>query len=174
MAQPEHNLQTKLVGFVRDCVAADHEFWANDRSRKQSQFQHVREKARGIRRGVADTTLAVVGMVEIYIELKWPPNTPTEDQEKFGVAVQRIGRKWYWANSVERFRQCLVDAGVPLRPNAWLVAANLDALLAGRQAKSANLLPKRKRKSSGKPRQAEPTASGLKFGRARDRLGGLF
>ena len=157
MAQLEHNLQTKIVGFVRDCVIPDHEFWANDRSRKQSEFQHVREKARGIRPGIADTTLAVVGMPEIYIELKWPPNKPTDAQLAFGQAMQRIGRKWYWADSVERFRECLVSAGVVMRNNAWLVAAQLDALLAGK--KSPGLKPKRR--ASSKPREAKAGAGAV-------------
>ena len=161
-AQPEHNLQTQICGFVRDCVLADHEFWANDRSKKQSKFQHVREKARGLRPGVADTTLAVAGLPEIYIELKWPPHKPTDDQIKFGLAMKRLGRRWYWADSVERFRQCLVDAGVPMRNSAVLTAEHLDLLLAGRKARSEGLLPKRKRRSSGKPRTLPAGGAALK------------
>jgi hypothetical protein len=170
MAQPEHNLQTKICGFVRDCVAADHEFWANDRSRKQSQLQHVREKNRGLRPGVADTTLAVVNLPEIYIELKWPPHKPSDAQVAFGLDMQRLGRKWYWADSVDRFRLCLVDAGVPLRPNAALVAQHLDILLAGRKMRAAGLLPKRKR-GRGKPRAPKVTAGGLRFAASYAALG---
>jgi hypothetical protein len=156
MAQPEHALQVQCVKFVRDCVAADHEFWACDRSKKQSELQHVREKSRGIRAGVSDTTLAVVGMPEIYIELKAGKNTPTDAQKDFGARMWRVGRKWYWANSVEFFRECLVAAGVPLRPNAHIVAMHLDALLAGTKARKTGKAPR-----SYKPRTAAPARSAI-------------
>jgi hypothetical protein len=174
MAQPEHALQTQVCRFVRDCVAAEHVFLAFDRGRKNSAMQHVREKARGLRAGTADTLLLVKDMPPLWVELKAGTNTPSDLQDQFGDDVTAVGCRWDWTRSVIGYCAILRNAGVPLRPNAALVAAHLDALLAGRQAKSEGLLPKRKRKTSGKPRAVAPTAAGLRMSRTRDILGGLF
>lgn len=165
MAQPEHALQIQVKRFVAYCVAADHEFWACDRSKKQSPMQHVREKARGIRAGVADCTLAVAEMPEIYIELKWPPNKPTDQQKAFGDAMCRIGRRWCWADSLKGFRQCMVDFGVPLRPNAEIVAAHLDALLASAAIRKSGKAPRSYRapRAKASPRQIAAAVRGALF-----------
>jgi len=106
---------------------------------------------------MADCTLAVIGLPEIYIELKSPPNKPTEAQLAFAAAVERVGRKWYWADSVGRFHQCLVAAGVPLRPNAALQAEHLDRLLLAGKMKREGAAPKGYRK----PRAPKPSAARL-------------
>jgi hypothetical protein len=159
MAQPEHALQISIVKWVRDCVAVDHEFHAFDRSKKQSEFQHVREKSRGIRRGCADTMIEVVNLPNVWVEIKWPPNKPTEAQLEFAAAVERVGRKWYWADSVDRFRECLVAAGVPLRPNAAIVAAHLDALLASAAIRKSGKAPKSYRRPATKGTRSQIAAA---------------
>lgn len=167
MAQPEHNLQVQVHKFTRDCIAAPHVFLAFDRSRRQSATQHIREKARGLRAGTADTLTLVLGGAPVWVELKVGTNKPTEVQLQFAADVEAVGCRWCWANSVERFRQCLVAAGVPLSPGAEVEAARLGALLARPKVGKG---PRR----SGKPRTTTPTAAGLKFGRTHSRLGGLF
>lgn len=160
MAQPEHNLQVQIVKFVRDCVDVPHVFLGFDRSRKQSAMQHVREKARGLRAGTADTLLLPRPCPPIWVELKAPGNKPSESQLEFAADVQRVGCLWYWADSVARYRECLIIAGVPLRPNAAIVAAHLDALLAGAAMRRAGKVPR-----AYKPRKQAPTQGALSASR---------
>lgn len=156
MAQPEHNLQVQVHKFVRDCVAVPHVFLAFDRSRKQSALQHVREKARGLRAGTADTLLLALPCPPVWVELKAPGNKPSELQLQFASDVEFVGCHWYWAASVEDYRVALFAAGVPLRPNAVIVAAHLDALLASAVMKKSGKAPR-----SYKPRRAVPTQGAL-------------
>jgi hypothetical protein len=157
MAQPEHNLQVQVVKFVRDCVDAPHVFLGFDRSRKQSAMQHVREKSRGLRAGTADTLLLVKGMVPIWVELKVGDGKPTETQYQFAQDVTSVGCHWHWVSSVDSYRKVLQLCCVPLRPNAVVVAAHLDALLAGTAARKAAKPPR----SYRKPRAPAPSRAAL-------------
>jgi hypothetical protein len=159
MAQPEHNLQTQACKFARDCITAKHKIWASDRSKKQTPMQHIRERARGLIPGVADLQLAVIGLPEIFLEAKWGSNKPSEAQLRFAADVEELGRLWYWFNSVEMFRQCLVAAGVEMRNSAVLVAAHLDALLKNAELRRQTAGPK---KINNAPRKAPASPAGLK------------
>ena len=164
-AQPEHALQISCKKFVRDCVNAEHTFLAFDRTAKTSALQHVRESARGVRAGTADTLLLVKGLPPIWVELKAPGNKPSALQLEFAADVERVGCRWYWAASVQQCREVLFAAGVPMRPSAPLVAEHLDGLLAGAAARKAGKAPR-----SYRPRKPPTTAAGLRFGRIRDGL----
>lgn len=127
----EHCLQKHIKLFVSDAVDCPHEFFAFDRSKKASQFTHMREKARGMRKGTPDTLLEAKGIIPIWCELKAPGNKPDADQNEMGRRLLAIGRFWTWATSVEQYRQYLAGCGVPLRRNAVLIAADHDARVAG-------------------------------------------
>lgn len=129
---PEHALQIRIKRFVSECVVAPHRFLAFDRSKKQSLRQHIREKARGLESGTPDTVLIVPGP-SIWCELKAAESRegPTDNQEAIGGDIIAAGHYWCWAKSVEQYRAHLVRFGVPLRPNAAIVAMRYDALIEG-------------------------------------------
>jgi hypothetical protein len=138
VAQPEHNLQTKINQWVREHVPTPHHFFSADRSKKQSEFQHVREKARGMVPGQPDTHLLIPGYPLITCELKAPGNRPTAQQERVGAAIVAAGGVWGWATTVTEYARLLVErGGVALPQSAFLAAAGHDATLAGAAIKRA-------------------------------------
>lgn len=156
IGRPEHNLQVQVKKFVRDCVdSAVSVFMAFDRSRNHSGMQHLMEAQRGVQRGTPDTLLLVPGVPDVFCEIKAGKNKPSDDQERLGRAIIATGRHWFWANSVTSYMRGLQGFGVPLRPNAALVAEHLDLLLAGREAKRKSAAPKTS--VSKKPRAPKPT-----------------
>lgn len=162
-AHPEHALQVRIHSWVRECVAAPHSFMSSDRSKAHSQFQHAREAARGIRKGTPDTLLLVSGKA-LFCELKAPGNRPTEHQDALGREIIDAGSVWFWADSVDGYRQHLLQHGVPLSPSAAMLAARADAMLAALATKPIV-------KRSTRARQARPSASRIaRVHAARSRL----
>ena len=123
----EHIRQRHIKLWVRDCVAVPHKFLAHDRSAPGGRFSHLRERGRGIAPGTPDTQLTVVGLPTIWCELKAPDKTPDEDQLRMGRELQTLGQVWFWATTVAGYMKGLIAAGVPLRPNAVVMAALHDA-----------------------------------------------
>ena len=130
-AQPyEHQIQVKVKQWALECVPGPKVFIAFDRSRAQSMTQHIREKARGLRKGTSDTLLMVGNLPDMWVELKRPGNKPDDDQQAFGTDVQEVGRLWGWADSVEGYARLIQSWGVPITPMALLRAEHLDRVLA--------------------------------------------
>lgn len=123
----EHILQVALVRFVREAVAAPHQFLAFDRSKAAGQFSHMREKARGVRAGTPDTLLIVAGMPPIWCELKAPGNKPTPEQIDIGDSLLTLGCCWSWVTSVGTYYEWIRSIGVELRANAEFLAMHADA-----------------------------------------------
>lgn len=172
MARPinrEHILQVALVRFVREAVAAPHQFLAFDRSKAAGQFSHMREKARGVRAGTPDTLLIVAGMPPIWAELKAPGNKPTPEQIAMGDSLMALGCWWSWVTSVGTYYEWVRSIGVELRANAEFLAMHADA---GVRSKIAAAETKAgKAPKSYKPREVKPTAARLrKVNAVRDRV----
>lgn len=163
---PEHTLQVAILKWVRACLDAPHQFLAFDRSRKQSLTQHMREKARGLRAGTADTLLCISGMPPIWCELKAPTNKPTDDQLQFGADMSALGHHWFWVQSVGAYCQKLRDLNVPLRFTAPLLATDADLKLAAPAMRKSG--PR-----SYKPRRVLAKPSSLKAV-TRARVGGVL
>lgn len=129
--RPEHTLQVatiKLAGLVID---APFRIRAFDRSRDFSGMQHMAEATRGVRTGTPDTEVICTGL-SVNVEIKAPgtkhlkSHQPTEAQEKEMALLRAAGAyagcAWSLVEVVQHWRA----AGVPLRPNANLVALDLD------------------------------------------------
>lgn len=127
----EHILQVRVRLFVRDAVDARHEFLGFDRSQASARFSHDRERAKGMRKGTADTLLMVLGMPDVWAELKRFGEKPEKggDQEVFGEDVTAVGRFWFWADTVEGYRQGLIRCDVPLRANSAYLAMYYDGIV---------------------------------------------
>jgi hypothetical protein len=126
----EHILQKHLKKFAEEAVIGG-EFLAFDRAKKMGQFSHMRERARGVRKGNADTLLRVAGLPPIWCEVKYGKNVPDDDQEEFGRRMQAVGDIWFWTTSVVAYFTRLKGLNVPLRANAALIAMDHDARVLG-------------------------------------------
>lgn len=158
MKFPEHALQTQIKAFVREAVAVPHLFLAFDRTRKMSQLQHVFEKARGVKSGTPDTVLLVQDFPSVWCELKAGANKPSEHQINIATEITTSGHLWFWCNSVDSYRRGLKMLGIPMRPNAWLIAEHRDRLLSRPEAMNAQTKPRATRK----PRTTKPTLAQIR------------
>lgn len=156
----EHILQKHVRAFARDAIDAPHELFAFDRAKAAGKFSHLVQKSRGVRAGTPDTLLRVAGIAPIWVELKAPGNSPDPAQRDIGQRLQAVGDVWFWASSVEGYRAGLVAAGVPLRPNAELLAQHHDASVAGVIETAEQ--KRGKAPKTWKPRAEKPTNGQLK------------
>jgi hypothetical protein len=152
----EHILQRHLREFVRDAVL-DGEFFAFDRSKPAGRFTHLRERARGVRKGTPDTLLCLADRMPIWCELKAPGEEPSGAQNDVGADLQRLGHVWFWTTTVTAYHAELVRLSVPMRANAALLAAHHDACVEGviataeRKRGAVPKAPRRSRAPAKKP-----------------------
>ena len=159
-AQPyEFQIQVKVKQWAKECVPAPKVFVAFDRSRKTSLTQHIREAAKGLRKGTSDTLLMCEDLPDMWVELKRPGNEPDDDQQAFGTDVQEVGRLWGWADSVEGYARLIQSWGVPITPMALLRAEHLDRVLAAGALRREES-PKPSRRTS-RARTAKPSRAAL-------------
>ena len=131
---PEWTLQTKLVGFVREFVACEHEFAAHDRSFDATGKQHLFEAERGVRKDWLDTELVLerrqlVPATTFRCELKWGANKPSDGQDALIRRLNALGHPAAWANSIDGWMEAAAKAGAPFRPGALARARYLDEWL---------------------------------------------
>lgn len=172
MAEPEHLRQKHVRLWVRENVPTPRVFVAFDRSKKQSQWQHMREKARGLRKGTADTCLQVLGLPAMWVEMKAPGKKPDDDQRQFGADVVEAGALWDWTDSVVGYATIIRGWGVKLGPLAMLSAEDHDRQIAAmeiRAEESKTGKPSPKRVS--KPRAPRPSPRAVARGNAASLLG---
>ena len=148
----EHNLQVAVKKFCGEVITVPFLFLAFDRSRKQSQFQHMYEKARGVTAGTPDCLLMVRGSPGVWCELKFGKNPVTQSQERIGAQIQEVGRFWDVCRSVTEFHTLLLRAQIPLRSNSALIAEHRDRLLAAPRIQAARVNGAR----GGRPKRAKP------------------
>lgn len=154
MASHEHNLQTQIKKWVRECVAEPHVFLAFDRSKAAGRFTHAREAARGIRKGTPDTVLLFQAMA-MWVELKFGKNTTSDAQDELHAEMLAIGHRVRVCWTVTEYYLACRAEGVRLVQWAEARAQGLDALLAVGVPKP----PKAKR--TAKPRTRRPSSRAL-------------
>lgn len=160
MIHREHIAQKHCKLFVRDVVAAEHEFFAFDRSALvgwAAMQNSIREKARGVRRATPDTLLRVAGMPNIWCEWKAQGKEPTDEQYAMGARLQDLGDVWFWCVSVVEYRSHLEDYDVPMRPNAAFLALHHDAGVMSEIAKAEMKAGKAPRVAKPRARRATPS-----------------
>lgn len=165
----EHILQKHVRLFVRDAIDGA-EFFAFDRSAARGKFTHMREQGRGVRKGTPDTLLRVRGVVPVWCELKAPGNKPDPAQIEIGRRLQAVGDVWFWATTVEQYREGLASAGVPMRANAAVVAQHHDACVSGVIGKAEQARGKAPKSYRAGPR----SVAGKGFARRARSAGVLF
>src|SRR6185437_7393310 len=126
----EHILQKHIKKFAEEAVIGG-EFLAFDRAKKAGRFTHIRERARGVRKGNADTLLRVPTHPGIWCEIKWGKNTPDDDQIEFSRRMKAVGDIWFWTTTVTAYFTKLKELGVQMRANAALIATDHDARVLG-------------------------------------------
>ena len=162
MATPEWNLQRAANAYLSAVLPVGSEIQAHDTRGKQTIRARQLDVARGIKGGWPDLVCEVEGFPSIYIELKAPGGRLSEEQQRRGLNLRRIGRVWFVAQTLEQIEVELLTLGVPLR-GTMLSAADRDARIA--TPKGHNKPPR--------TRTAKPTARGLaKIAKAR--AGGVF
>lgn len=160
-------LQRHAKLFARDAILDEHEFFGFEAARKSSVIQWGREKAKGVRKSTPDTLTKVIQIPGIWVEFKWPPNKPRDDQEAMGKRLRLLGDIWDWADTIEGYRRILLQSGVRLRTNSEFLAqyhqAGAETLVAKAEAKRGDA-PKSysPNKAKAKPRY---TATGKRAGR---------
>jgi hypothetical protein len=136
---PEAALQIDVLKLSKEIIEAPFRLRAFDRSRDFSGRQHLNESERGIRTGTPDTELLCAAPAcfgrSINIELKAGNNKPSREQETEMDLLRRAGAycgvAWSCVEVVEHWRA----AGVPLCPNADLIALDRDLKRQGRAMK---------------------------------------
>jgi hypothetical protein len=164
---PEHSLQVKINQTAREVIDCPHLFFSIDRTKRNAEFEHVRQKNRGMVAGTSDTVLLCLGLPGIVVELKAPGETPDDNQNRFGAHVQTAGHLWGWCDTVVGWCRLLIAFGVPLRRNWEIIAAGHDATIEGAAIKREEArtgVPSKKR--TYRQPKVKPTAAQLRKVRA--------
>jgi hypothetical protein len=141
---------------VRDAIDAPHKLLAFDRSKKTGQFTHLRERARGITKATPDTLLMVVEFPGIWWEWKDRGQKPDDDQHRMLQELRDLGQHAGWSDSIVDYHAALAAIGVPMRPNAALLAQHYDLSADGVIAK-AEMKRGQPPKKAGRARPEKPT-----------------
>lgn len=126
MIQREHILQSKLPSVCAKVVACEHMFVSYDRTQPRSEFDHIYQARRGIRRSIPDTDLLLDGGKSFRCEIKRPGVRLEEGsaQEEMLIKLNLLGHKASWANSITMYCEEAERHGVPLRGN-WRTVAQI-------------------------------------------------
>jgi len=164
--QHEWKAQKADHAFLSKALPPDACYTAIDHARKMSPQLGKMRKERGVKPGIPDWFIVWRG-ITLWIERK-EGSSVSDNQETFREQLIRNGHHWRLARTLEEIELACRDVGIPLRATFGEIRERIGSQQVRLGAK------KKRRKSSGKPRTTPPTAAGLKFGRTRDRLGGLF
>lgn len=126
MTHPEHALQRAIKVFTRRCVMVPHEFVSHDRAAPRSEFDHVWQSRRGIRRSWPDSELVLEGGRTFRCELKRPGVSLGEDshQSELLTRLNDLGHLSAWANSVTMYGEQCERFNISLRGN-WRTVAQI-------------------------------------------------
>ena len=149
--RPEDRLQVHCAKYLKAALPAPGFFSGIEHARKQSLYSGMVQKAKGIKRGLADLNIWYMGRY-IGFELKVKsPISPA--QQAFGVAMQDNGFRWFVVRSVCELHDLLVSLNIPVLPSMRLLTMPYDAALS---------VPAPKTKTATRPpRQRNPTAKEL-------------
>lgn len=138
--QREWELQRACRVFCRDAIDLPPTHWqflAFDSAQKATDNQRARMVARGVVPGTPDCAVFAASMPPVWLELKWGKNSrPSSDQTLLLGKLNDLGHYAAIARSVSDVRFHLGAAGIPLRRNAELIAADLDLKVAARISKA--------------------------------------
>lgn len=113
-AQPEHALQQKVFVYLRRTLPPGSYITSIDHARKATDAQRLMLRSRGVLSGIPDMVALVFGFPAIWIELKAPGGTTSENQIVTAEAITRNGHCCFEARSVDEVERHLLDLGVPL------------------------------------------------------------
>lgn len=137
--QREHELQRGCLQFCRDAIdlpPKDFQLFAFDSAQKATDNQRARMMSRGVIPGTPDLCLFVKHKSPIWFELKWGNNKLSLDQDRLARKLSAMGHYAYCINSINGALIGLGLALIPMRPNAALIAADLDLKVQARVAKA--------------------------------------
>lgn len=147
----EDRLQTHCAKYLKAALPPPGWFSGIEHARKQSVFAGQIQKAKGVKRGLADLNVWYRGQF-IGIELK-VESSVSEAQERFGRAMLENGFAWVVVRSVLQLHDVLVMHGIPVAPSMQIAALHHDAALS---------VPAVASKSKGRPRKAPVNRAALK------------
>ena len=113
MNRPEDRLQARVRMFLQTALPAPGYFSSIAHERKQSVQSGARQKARGVKAGLADVMVWYAGQF-IAIELKFGRNTMSDGQAAFAVAIRANGFVAEEARCVVDVHNILARFGVPM------------------------------------------------------------
>ena len=151
--RPEDRLQIACAKYLRAALPKPGFYSGVEHARKQSVRSGQIQKAKGVKRGLADLNIWFLGKY-IGIELKAGKNTTSDSQDDFAEAMRANGFDYYVCRSVWDVDDALRASGVPVLRSMVILAEQADAALTIPQA----VKPKR----ASKPRAARPAQSSLK------------
>ena len=133
MAFPEWKFQRAANAYLSAVLPVGSEIQGHDTRGKQTARARQLDVARGIKAGWPDLVCEVAEFPPIYIELKSPGGRLSEEQERRGMNLRRLGRIWFVAQTLEQIEVELLTLGVPLCGHT-MTAAQRDAKIAEKAA----------------------------------------
>lgn len=151
--RPEDRLQVACKRYLDAALPVPGFYSGIEHARKQSLYSGQIQKAKGIKRGLADLNVWYLGKY-IGLELKAGKNTTSDSQDAFAEAMRANGFDYHVCRSVRAVDNALRASGVPVPRSMAILAEQSDVKLA------SPVVAKPKR--AIKPRTARPTQAALK------------
>jgi VRR-NUC domain-containing protein len=149
--------QEKAVVFAREAILWPHIFLAFDRSQAKDARSHLYESRRGLRKGTPDTLTITGQNIHVWAEWKSQTGKVTDEQAAVLARLVSFGDIVGVCRTIEDYRVLLVQAGVPLKPNAEYLALHYDGMVDSRIAKAEG------RTLPAKPKRASPRKPGPRY-----------
>jgi hypothetical protein len=125
--RPEDRLQTHCVKYLKAALPEPGFFSGIEHARKQSTRAGNIQRAKGVKRGLADLNIWYLGKF-IGVELKVKSST-SDPQKAFGAAMDANGFDWHVVRSVVALHDLLVASDIPVPLSMRIDALNRDAAL---------------------------------------------
>ena len=150
--RPEDRLQVHCAKYLKAAIPAPGIYSGVEHARKQTLYSGMVQKAKGIKRGLADMHVLYLGRyIEIELKVNSPISPPQKDR---GKRVIENGFNWSVIKSVVELHDYLLECGVPVMPSMRVLAMQYDADL--------SVAPPKTKASARPPRQPNPTAKDIK------------
>lgn len=131
--------QEKAVKFAAAAIMCAHTVMAFDRSMARGDWSHRFEAKRGVRAGTPDMLIiALAGQAHHHIWIEWKAegNKPNDNQNDGLALLHKLGDVAKWCVRIEEFCRILTNCGLPMAPNAALMAMQYDGMVDSRIAKA--------------------------------------
>ena len=151
--RPEDRLQVHCAKYLKQALPAPGFYSGIEHARKQTLYSGMVQKAKGIKRGLADLNIWYRGK---YIGVELKVNSPISlPQMAFGSAMRENDFEWHVVKSVVALHDLLFTLAIPVLPSMRILALQYDAALSVPAAK-----PKA-RGATRPPRQRNPTKADI-------------